>query len=143
MIAACKILLLLLLLFAHNAAAVGGCSQCSGTLSVTFDDYATQEMANQVAASHLAACATGKQYVVTGFRTLGNCSVSQRCVVWIYDVVVGRYCASVTKVDKVRSEPKNKYTCTTGRKCSASSRLVMNCSPNIACIGTCLPQNCV
>lgn len=145
MIALCKLFFLVFSIFASNVAAVGGCRQCSGTLTLNWNDYATQAQADQIVASHLAACATGKQYVITGVSQQGPCASSQGksgCMVWVYSLAVGRYCGSATNVSKVRSEPKYKYFCLTGGRCSVTSTLKMNCTPNIACAGTCLPQNC-
>lgn len=145
MFAIAKLLLLLVSLFAYRAAAAGGCSQCSGTMSVNFNDFATRSMADQIVAGRLAGCATGKQYVITRVTTNGGCfngAGVTGCKGYVYSLTVGRYCGIVSRVNKSQSSPPFSLTCATGGRCSVSTSLLMSCRPNIDCIGQCDAGNC-
>lgn len=145
MLAITRLALILTTLSASIILASKSCRQCSGLLTVTFDDFAVRTLADEVFKSNLDGCATGNQYDILDVRSDGLCDTTTKpfaCKKWVYSVKVWRYCGNGSNVLKGKAEPRLSFRCRGGGLCSASSYLSMTCNPSVECRGSCAGLQC-
>lgn len=87
----------------------------------------------------LGKCATGSQYVITGF-TSSDCSYvdgQRACSQWTLDVKTWRYCGNGGRVSLNRKDICISFVCTDIEK------LDLRCYKSVECVGTCEMDQCV
>lgn len=128
-----------------------GCQQCTGTQTLTFTNYILPERATTFFLTKFWECATGRDYKINGVTSsncltgcisrdmAGNCVQTgnlPQCKTFNINVSAWRYCGTGGSVKLT----KNNYCL--GVDCAVQNELVMTCTRNVQCGGTCYCNQC-
>lgn len=141
MFALLKNAIVLFSIFAASAIAAASCRLCSGTLTLTLNNFATQANVNNMVRYYMSGCATGLQYQITGYsnppQTCVQGSNPLKCKSWTVSLKAFRYCGNGGSVSKTFG-----HNACDGGVCASSNLLTMSCNPSVACADTCDPNYC-
>lgn len=129
------------------------CRQCTGSQTLSFDNYISESQAVAFFKASIGNCATGGDFEIQS--TLSSiCEISciteqvepkttfcvnrgpQVCKVWTFGVKAWRYCGNG------RAVKLNKGKHCIGHLCAASDNLDLNCVQSVNCRGDCDCKKC-
>lgn len=153
MLNAFRTLCILIPFFAGLALCARSCRQCTGSQTISFDNYITGPQAEAFFKASIGNCATGADFEIQSTlssvcqtscavkqvdpnRTICVTQGPQVCKVWTFDVKAWRYCGNG------RSVKLNKGRHCIGSLCAASDNLDLNCVRSVHCRGDCDCNKC-
>ena len=126
----------LALLAADRVNGGGSCTQCSGSITASFNDYTTEDVVKTVMTNYIGQCATGGQILLDSLSS-NDCTGgggTSGCKTWgSTSLTLWRYCGHPQTAGKKSTQYCTEGTCADSIEFSTTCGGSVNCAKDSDC----------